>query len=145
MANLTHTQPRTYQVLPVAYLDYPVAAAKVYEGSALSDTSSTAPGVAGTNVAETLVATENFIGFANATVDNSAGVSGATINVVAAGVIQLVVTGVTAASVGATVYASDGNTFTLTSSGNTTIGKVIQIVSGTTVLVKFEGVGFRSI
>jgi predicted RecA/RadA family phage recombinase len=141
MANLTHTQPRNYQVLPTAYLDYPMAASTtIYEGSALSDTGSA---TTATGVAETLVAGENFLGFANGTVTTGSSVG--TINVIAEGVIQLAVTGVTAASTGAEVYASDGSTFTLTSTSNTPVGKVIKIVSGTTVLVKFQGIGLRSI
>jgi hypothetical protein len=141
MAQLTFTTPRTYQVLPSVYLDYPMAASStIYEGSALSDTGSA---TTGTGVAEPLVAGENFLGFANGTV--TTGSSTGIVNAVADGVIQLVVTGVTATSTGASVYASDGNTFTLTSTSNTLIGKIIKIVSGTTVLVKFSGIGFRGV
>lgn len=53
---------------------------------------------------------------------------------------------------GATVYLSDGNTFTLTSTSNQAIGKVVEIVgavgSGVAsclVWVKFEAVARRSI
>lgn len=141
MANLATTTPRTYQALPTAYVDYAMAASTtIYEGSALSDTGSA---TTATNVAETLVAGENFMGFANTTVTTGSAVG--TVNAVAEGVIQLVVSGVTAASLGVTVYASDGNTFTTTSTSNSSIGKVVKIVSGTTVLVKFQATGYRSI
>ena len=138
MANLSAPSPRQYQVLPDAYFDYPMTNAKIYEGSALSDAGS--PG-AGTNVAHNLVAGENFLGFADETVDNSGGSSGGVaITVVSKGVVQVAVTGVTSASLGATVYMSDGNTFTTTSTSNSKIGKVSKIVSGTTCLVSFNGI-----
>ena len=141
MAQLTVPTPRTYKILPVED-DFPMAAsATIYEGSALSDTGSA---TTATGVAEPLVAGENFMGFANATVTSPA-TGTTTINVNVDGVIQLVVTGVTSASLGATVYASDGNTFTTTSTSNTAVGKVVKIVSGTTVLVKFQAQGYRSV
>jgi hypothetical protein len=140
MANLTATTPRTYQILP-STLDYPIAGtATIYEGSALSDTGSA---TTGTGVAETLLGTETFLGFASQTVLANSGITTITANV--EGVIQLAVTGVTAASTGATVYASDGNTFTTTSTSNSAVGKVIKVISGTTCLVKYQGLGYRSI
>ena len=135
MANLTTPSPRQFAVNP-DFMDYPIGTSKIYEGSAVSDAGSPS---AGTNVANTLVAGENFLGFADQTVDNTSGASGVTISVATKGYVQLVVTGVTSASLGATVYASDGNTFTLTSTSNSKIGKVAKIVSGTTVLVAFYG------
>ena len=44
-----------------------------------------------------------------------------------------------------TVYASDDDTFTLTSAGNSAIGKVVRWVSGTRCVVYFEGVQVRSL
>jgi predicted RecA/RadA family phage recombinase len=146
MSALTSAAPRRFEVKK-AFQDYNVkAAVKIYDGSALSDASSTAPGVAGTNVVRSYTSPENFIGFAIATVDNSSGADGAlTVTVATDGVVELVVTGATAASTGALVYATDGNTFTTTSTANTAIGTIAKIVSGTTVLVKFQGVGYRSV
>ena len=145
MAALTAPAPRKIEVKK-SFQDMPMTAAKVYEGSALSDTSSTAPGVAGTNVVRSYTSPENFIGIALATVDNSTGTAGSqTIPVLTEGIVQLVVTGATAASVGANVYATDGNTFTTTLTANTAIGVIVKIISGTTVLVKIQGCQYRSI
>jgi hypothetical protein len=141
MAALTVQTPRTFEIPNRTFQDYAVAtSATIYEGSALSDTGSA---TTGTNVAESLVAGENFMGFANANVISA--LAGATINVVTSGTVKLVVTGVTAASLGAEVYASDGNTFTLTSTSNSAIGRVVKIISGTTVMVRFTAFAYKSI
>lgn len=55
-----------------------------------------------------------------------------------------------AGDIGATVYASDGNAFTLTSTSNQAIGKVVEIESGVgttsaVVWVKSEGISQRSL
>src|SRR5574340_429737 len=60
--------------------------------------------------------------------------------------VILSVAGVTAVTdEGSTVYASDDDTFTLTSTSNTAIGKITRYISGTTVEVYFEASSFRSI
>ncbi|MDP9175622.1 MAG: hypothetical protein M3O30_17400 [Planctomycetota bacterium] len=143
MANLTNAASRTFEMLADEQ-DYPMAAAKIYQGSALSDAGS--PGAA-TNVAETLVAGENFLGFANTTIDNSGGTAGSqTIDMKCKGTVLLVVAGLAATSLGASVYASDGNTFTLTAAANSKIGVVKKIlsVSAGTALVSFSGVQYRA-
>lgn len=142
MANLTSDLPRTFEVTASnEQIDYPQAAAKIYQGSALSDAGS--PG-SGTNVANTLVAGENFLGFAEITQDNSSGSAGSiTTNVRGKGVICGVnVTGATAAKLGANVYMSDGNTFTTTSTSNTLIGHIKKYYTGTKCDISFTGVGF---
>lgn len=138
MANLTAQSPRNYQRPLGMIIDFPMDAAKIWEGSAVSDKNAT-------NVARTLNTGENFLGFANATVDNSAGVAGGTtIGVVTNGFVQVAVTGLLANSLGTDVYMSDGNTFTLSSNSgsNSLIGRVVKIVSLTTLqaLVHFEGI-----
>jgi len=142
MANLAAPTPRTYEIRADSdELDYPQGAEQTWEGSALTDAGS--PG-AGTNVIHTLVAGENFVGFANTSQNNASGSAGGiTINVKGKGCVKLSVTGVTAASVGKKVYASDGNTFTLTSISNTLIGVIKQIVSGIVCMVEFAGEGFQ--
>lgn len=55
-----------------------------------------------------------------------------------------------ASDVGATVYLTDGNTFTLVSTSAQTVGKVTEIVSGTgstsaQAWVRFESISRRSI
>jgi predicted RecA/RadA family phage recombinase len=143
MAQLTHANPRPFTQPVDNQQDYPMTASVIYEGSAVSDAGS--PGSASGN-AEQLVAGENFLGFAHETVNNSAGSAGSTtINVVTSGIAQLSVTGVTNASTGVDVYASDGNTFTTTSTSNSLIGRVVKVISGTTCSVRFWGVGMKSI
>ena len=62
------------------------------------------------------------------------------------GVVKLSVTNVTADDdLGIAVYASDDNTFTTASTGNTQIGKIVRWVSSSTAMVYFEAAGLRSI
>lgn len=61
-------------------------------------------------------------------------------------VILATITGATtAASIGVTVYASNDSTFTLTSTNNLAIGKIVEFVSGEGFHVEFEGDDVRSI
>lgn len=134
---LTQDTPRAYELGDIN--DLPVkASTKIYEGAAVGLNSGYARG---------LVAGDEFQGFATKQADNSDGSNG-TINVRVRrkGLISLPVTGVTAVTdVGSTVYASADGTFTLSSTSNSAIGKIVRYVSSTTVIVKFEGVADRSI
>lgn len=137
MTTLAADKPRTYPV--GEYADLPVVASDiVYEGAAVGDSSGTA---------RPLVALDAFVGFAHRTVDNSTGAAGAVrVRVKQRGKIVLSVTGVTGTDdIGATVYASDDDTFTLTSTGNTAIGKVDSHISGTSCVVYFEATSLRSL
>lgn len=111
----------------------------IYEGAAVGDN--------GSGLARPLVAADPFLGFAERIADNSAGAASAkTVRVRTRGQVQIPVTGASStADVSETVYASDDDTFTLTSSGNTAIGKVARWVSGTTCIVAFEALPFRSL
>lgn len=123
------------------YDDIPVIASDIiYEGAAVGESSS-----AGT--ARPLVGGDVFLGFAAAKVDNSSGSAGdKNVRVKKKGTVKLPVTGVTGiADLGATVYATDDNTFTLTASGATAIGKIVRHVTSTTVMVRFEAAQVRSI
>jgi hypothetical protein len=123
------------------YNDIPVIAADIiYEGAAVGES-----GSAGT--ARPLVAADTFLGFAAAKADNAAGSASAiNVRVRERGRVQLAVTGVVStADVGATVYADDDDSFTLTSSSNTAIGKIVRWVTSTTVIVAFESAQQRSI
>lgn len=123
--------PRSYE--PVK------AAVAIFQNSALGDD--------GSGYARQLVAGDPFRGFANAAADNSAGAAGAIdVEVRKSGEVTLSVTGVTGvADIDDTVYASDGNTFTKSSTGNTAIGKIVRYISGTLVVVYFEALSKRSI
>lgn len=120
--------------------DLPMIASDIiYEGAAVGDN--------GSGLARPLVAGDPFFGFAERTADNSAGAASALrVRVRTKGQVQLAVTGAaSAADVSETVYASDDDTFTLTAGSNTAIGKVSRWVSGTTCIVAFQALPFRSL
>lgn len=134
---LSADTPRAYELGDMN--DLPVkASTKIYEGAAVGLSSGYARG---------LVAGDDFQGFATKQADNSSGADAAiNVRVKKKGAIELAVTGVTGVTdVGSTVYASEDGTFTLTSSGNSAIGKIIRHVSSTTVVVAFEAVAERSV
>jgi predicted lipid-binding transport protein (Tim44 family) len=138
MATLAANKPRT---APLADLnDLPMIAADIiYEGAAVGDN--------GAGLARPLVAQDPFLGFAESKADNSAGAASAiNVRVRSRGYVEIPVVGAASADdQGATVYASDDDTFTLTSTSNTSIGKVVRWVSGTTCVVYFEAVALRSL
>ena len=116
-----------------------IASDIIYEGAAVGDNAS--------GLARPLVAADPFLGFAERTVDNSTGAASAkNVRVRTRGQVQLAVVGASsAADVSETVYAADDDTFTLTAGSNTAIGKVSRWVSGTTCIVAFEALPFRSL
>lgn len=87
-----------------------------------------------------LVAGDAFAGFAEQMVDNTAvgHASGLkNIPVRKRGTVQLTVT-CAITDVGADVYASDGNTYTLTVGSNSFIGKITRYISATSAMVAFN-------
>lgn len=140
MTTLAKNTPRAYEVgHEDDYNDLPAVATDIiYEGAAVGDSS---------GYARPLVAADAFGGFATRQADNSSGSAGAiNVRVRQVGVVTLAVTGVTGVTdEGSTVYASDDDTFTLTASGNSSIGKIVRWVSGTTCQVYFEAASRRSI
>lgn len=138
MTTLAKNSPRDFvlgdlQDLPVVATDI------IYEGAAVGEN--------GSGYFRPLVAADPFAGFAQSQADNSAGAAGAiNVRVKPCGRIVLSVTGVTAVTdEGSTVYASDDDTFTLTSSGNTAIGKIVRYIGGTSVEVYFQSASYRSL
>ncbi|MCU0839755.1 MAG: cytoplasmic protein [Rhodospirillales bacterium] len=138
MTTLAKNAPRDFvlgdtQDLPV------IASDIIYEGAAVGEN--------GSGYFRPLVAGDPFAGFAQSQADNSAGAAGAiNVRVKSCGRIVLSVTGVTAVTdEGSTVYAADDNDFTLTSTNNTAIGKVVRYISSTNVEVYFEAASFRSL
>jgi hypothetical protein len=103
----------------------------IYEGSAVGLSSGNA---------RPLVAGDQFVGFCTERADNSAGAAAAiNVKVLQRGLAVLAVTGVTAASdVGKAVYASDDDTFTLTASTNSPIGRVVRWIASTSCVVMFD-------
>ncbi len=137
MTTLSASKPRDFvlgdhQDLPM------VATDTIYEGAAVGEN--------GAGYFRPLVAADPFAGFADRTVENTGAAGAATVRVKPRGRVVLSVTGVTAVTdEGSTVYASDDDSFTLTSTSNTAIGKIVRYISGTTVEVYFEAASFRSI
>ncbi len=132
MATLAADKPRQYGAVHVEdFTDLPVIASDIlYEGSAVGLSSGNA---------RPLVAADKFVGFVFRNVDNSAGAAGAkNVRVRRKGTVVVPITGVT--GVGdhtKQVYASDDDTFTLTSAGNSKIGHIVRFISGTTCEVDF--------
>ena len=140
MATLAQNEPRAYE--EGILNDLPVIASDIiFEGAAVGESSTT-------GTFRPLVAGDSFAGFATRKADNSGSAVAGAINVQVKqkGQIELAVTGVTGVTnEGATVYAADDNTFTLSSTGNSAIGKIIRYVSSTKCIVAFEAVSVRSI
>lgn len=90
--------------------------------------------------ARQLVAADSFAGFAEMHVNNSVATDGADrIPVRASGRAVLTVAGVLVTTdIGTPVYASDSQTFTLTSVGNSPIGTVYRWISTGVALVAFD-------
>ncbi|MCC2673056.1 MAG: cytoplasmic protein [Ramlibacter sp.] len=132
MTTLAANKPRPYELGNIQ--EYPVIAADIiYEGAAVGED--------GSGYARPLVAADPFLGFAETYVDNSAGAAGdKRVRVRRSGQVQLAVAGATAitANDGVAVYASDDDTFTLTSTSNTLIGKVSRWLESGVCIVDFK-------
>ncbi len=127
---LAANQLRAYEVGDRNDVDV-IAADIIYQGAAVGDN--------GAGFARPLVAGDAFLGFAEEKVDNSAGAAGAKkVHLRTRGRIQLPIAGLAQTDLSSTVYASDDNTFTLTSTSNSPIGKVIRFVSAGVAIVAFN-------
>lgn len=131
MTTLAANTPRAYEggnrnEIPM------IASDIIYEGAAVGI-------VTASGHARPLVAADAFAGFAEAKADNSAGAAAAiNVRVVTNGLIELPIGSLAITNIGAAVYASDDNTFTLTSTSNTKIGKVHRFVSSGVGVVAFQ-------
>lgn len=112
--------------------DLPVIASDIiYEGAAV--------GSDGTNAHRPLAAGDRFCGFALTKADNAAGAAGAiNVRVRRSGRVQLPIASIDVTDVGSPVYASDDDTFTLTQSTNSHVGKAVRFVATGTVVVAFD-------
>ena len=134
MTTLAADKPREFLLGDMA--EYPVIASDIiYEGAAVGENAS--------GYARPLAAADPFLGFAQRTVDNSAGAAGAkTVVVKRKGVIKLPISGLAiTANDRPKVYASDDDTFTLTSTSNTLIGTVLQWIETGYAYVEFDANG----
>jgi hypothetical protein len=144
MATLAKDKPRAYENTG-GHPDYneipAIASDIIYNGAAVGQSSS-----AGT--ARPLVAGDSFLGFCVEQCDNSAGAAAAkSVKVLTTGIAWLsVATGDNIDDLEDTVYASDDDTFTKASTGNTAIGKIKRYDSATGLcLVAFEALLSRSL
>jgi hypothetical protein len=124
MTNLTSPSPREFRGshLDLSRSTYD-AAGVVYEGAAVQLDGSG-------NLVNATGAGTTFAGFA----DESATAAGDRINVIDYGKVQLTVAKGSSwakTDVGAIVYATDGNTFTLVATSAQKVGRVAQVLSGT--------------
>ncbi len=113
--------------------EYPVIATDIiYEGAAVGEN--------GSGYARPLVAADPFLGFAESRADNASGSAGdIRVRVQTKGIIRLPIASLPITSNDRPkVYASDDNTFTLVSTGNTLIGTVLQWESTGIALVEFD-------
>lgn len=106
----------------------------IYEGAAVGDNAS--------GLGRPLVGGDVFVGFCTHNTDNTG--TGHAASAIKAplkkkGVVKLSVTGVASANdVNEIVYATDDDTFTLTASGGSAIGRVSRWETGTTCLVAYQ-------
>lgn len=116
------------------YNDLPVIGTDIiYEGAAVGDN--------GTNAHRPLTAGDRFVGFAETRADNQtvAGAAGAiNVRVRSRGRVQLPITSFDVTDVGKPVYASDDDTFSLTQSTNSHVGKAVRFVATGTTIVEFD-------
>ncbi len=142
MTQLALAKQRRYTLYDGYDNDIPVLTAiKIYQGSAVGSSS---------GYARQLVAGDTFLGFCtHSNVDNTSGASGAiNVRVWRKGIIHRVtIIGASAVTdVGSTVYMSDGNVFTLSSTSNSSVGKITAFhASDSTFDVEFEAANARSI
>lgn len=114
------------------YNDLPVIASDIiWEGAAVGDN--------GTNAFRPLTGGDIFKGFAEAKADNSAGAAAAVnVRVRAKGRVQLPISSFDVTDVDKPVYASDDDTFSLSESTNSYIGRAIRFVATGTCIVAFD-------
>lgn len=129
MTTLAANSPRDYALGDIQA--YPVIATDIiYEGAAVGDNAS--------GYARPLVSGDNFLGFAERKIDNSAGAAGDLyVRVIRKGQIKLPVTSLAITDAGRPVYASDDNTFAMAGIG-TYIGHVARYVSSGVGIVAFD-------
>jgi len=103
----------------------------VYEGAAVGDN--------GSGYARPLQAGDYFYGFAEQNADNTGGAAGdEKVRVRTQGAVQVPISGLAITDIGAAVYASDDDTFTLTATANTYVGRVTRFVKAGEAIVSFN-------
>lgn len=104
---------------------------RIFEGALVGRTAN--------GYARPLQAGDNAVGFAKELTDNTTGANGdKNVDVKAAGKISLFISGISLSDVGSKVYASDDNTFTLTDTGNSYVGKLVRFERSDYGIVAFD-------
>lgn len=135
MATLAARKPRNYELGSMNDLAM-IASDIIYEGAAVGLQPST-------GLARPLAAGDKFVGFAEQTVDNSAGAASALyVRVYGKGEIQLPVSGAVITDVGNPVYATDDDTFAFSPVGGVFVGFVKRFVSSGVVVLGFDAAGY---
>ena len=135
---LSADAPRNYSVTGIENGLPMQASVTAYAGGALSIDSDGEVGP--------LAGSEVFVGFCRKQAVNGATAGGTNVDVVVQGEVELTITGMgDNDDIGDIVYATDDNTFTLTASGASAIGRVSQIVNLTDnkARVRFTGLTAR--
>jgi hypothetical protein len=88
-----------------------------------------------------LVAGEPFVGFADEDLDAQSSNGDAFVRTRMKGRVEVAIAGVAQTNLGDAVYASDPSTFTLTSSSNSLVGRIVSVPATGTCIVEFADVG----
>ncbi len=130
MTTLAENVARVYE--QGDFNDVPMVADDIiYEGAAVGED--------GNGYAQPLTAGDPFLGFADVMADNSGGAAGAeNVRVRQFGLVQLAIGSLAITDIGKPVYASDDDTFTLTASTNSHVGRVVRFVSSGVGIVAFD-------
>ena len=135
MTTLAVNTPRVFEGAPVRIEEsaLPVIAADIiFEGAAVGIVDASGHG-------RPLVGGDIFAGFANAKVDNSAGLAAAkNVDLKTKGYVELAVSGAVITDRGQPVYATDDNAFTFNPVGGTFIGFMHRFVSAGVAIVSFD-------
>lgn len=139
MTTLAENTPRAYEGVPVRIEEraVPVIASDIiFEGAAVGK-------VDASGHARPLVGGDEFVGFADAKANNSAGVAAAiNVDVKQQGFIQLTVTGAVITDIGQPVYALDDNDFSFSPVGRSFIGYAHRFASAGVMIVAFNALNY---
>lgn len=130
---LSADTPRVYELGDINELTV-AADVTIYEGAFVFALKADGTAV----VASPAISTHSFAGIAI-----EGATAGERVRLKDRGKVQMPVTGASAASVGAIVYASADDTLTLTASTNVPVGTISRPVSSTTCIVEFRATAER--
>lgn len=133
MTTLAVDTPRVFELGDINEL---VASTAIFEGAFVGAVKANGTAAAGALA----ISTHSFAGVAE-----SAAASGANVRLRTRGKVVMPVTGASASSIGAIVYATDDNVLTLTAGTAIPVGYVSRHISSTSCLVEFSATAERDI